>query len=100
MRVVREYFGIDRTTVTYEHEITGVGGDAGEFFVLCESGRQNDKPAVRMSVHFTHEEMAQLLADYRQHYPLDGEVRPFRLFGPRTSWRQRVTRWVNCLLQH
>jgi hypothetical protein len=49
MRVVREYFGVDRTTVTYEHQITGVAGDRDEFFVLCEAGRQGGRPAVRSS---------------------------------------------------
>lgn len=90
MRVVREYFGIDRTTVTYEHEITGVGGSADEFFVLCEAGRGHGKPAVRTTVHFTHEEMAQLLADYRQHHPIEGQTQRLLLHGSRAAWRQRV----------
>lgn len=36
MRVVREYYCIDGA-VTYEHEITGVRGNADEFFVGCEA---------------------------------------------------------------
>ena len=98
MRVVREYFGIDRTSVTYEHDITGVGGNQDEFFVLCEAGGQHSKPAVRTTVHFTHEEMVQLLADYRQHHPIEGHIQPFLLSGPRSDWRQRLKRVVaRCL---
>ena len=87
MRVVREYFGVDRTTVAYEHEVSGVGGSADEIFVLCEAGRERGKPAVRTTVYFTHEEMAHLLADYREHNPLEGQVQPFLLNGPKGDWR-------------
>jgi hypothetical protein len=76
MRIVRDYFGADRTTVTYENEISGVGGNADEFFVEAEV-EKNGTPAVRTTVHFTHEEMAHLLADYRQNNPID--VTPKRL---------------------
>lgn len=98
MRAVREYFGVDQTTVTYEQKITGVGGNADEFFVLCEAGRRQGKPAVRTTVYFTHEEMAHLLADYRQHHPIEGQGSTFLLSGPQAAWRQRVKRVVDrCL---
>ena len=87
MRAVREYFGVDQTTVTYEQEITGVGGNADEFFVLSEAGRQQGKPAVRTTVYFTHEEMARLLADYRQHHPIEGTSHKLRLPAPADGWR-------------
>ena len=87
MRAVREYFGVDQTTVTYEQEITGVGGNADEFFVLCEAGRQQGKPAVRTTVYFSHDEMAQLLADYRQHHPIEGTSQKLRLPAPANRWR-------------
>jgi hypothetical protein len=94
MRAVREYFGVDRTTVSYEQEITGVGGNADEFFVLCEAGREQGKPAVRTTVYFTHEEMAHLLADYREHHPIDGQSWTLLLSGPHVAWRQRVRSMV------
>ena len=87
MRAVREYFGVDRTTVSYEHEITGVGGTTDEFFVLCEAGREQGKPAVRTTVYFTHDEMARLLADYRQHHPIDGRAHQVQLPAPPDRWR-------------
>jgi len=79
MRAVREYFGVDRTIVSYEHDITGVGGTANEFFVLCEALREQGKPAVRTTVYFTHDEMAHLLADYRAHNPIEGQSWTLRL---------------------
>ena len=98
MRAVREYFGVDQTTVTYQQEITGAGGNADEFFVLCEAGRHQGKPAVRTTVYFTHQEMAHLLADYRQHHPIEGQSWTFLLCGPHAAWRQRVKRVVDrCL---
>jgi hypothetical protein len=99
MRVMREYFGVDRTTVTYEHQITGVGGNTDEFFVLCEAGRQAGHAAVRTTVHFTHEEMAHLLADYRRNHPIQGTRQPFLLPGPHTAWRGRLKRAVARFLQ-
>jgi hypothetical protein len=90
MRAVREYLGVDRTTVSYEHEITGVGGTSDEFFVLCEAGREQGKPAVRTTVYFTHDEMARLLADYREHHPIDGQSSTLLLSGPQAPWRQRL----------
>ena len=86
MRAVREYFDADQTTVTYEHEITGVGGNADEFFTLSEAGRQNGKPAVRTTVYFTHDEMANLLADYRQHHPIEGIANRVQLPAPANRW--------------
>ena len=86
MRAVREYFGVDQTTVTYEQEITGVGGNADEYFVLCEAGRQQGRPAVRTTVYFTHDEMAHLLADYRLHQPIEGTSRQLRLPAPADRW--------------
>jgi hypothetical protein len=82
MRIVRDYFGVDRTTVTYEHEISGVGGTADDFFVVAEAMNSSGAPAVRTIVHFTHEEMAHLLADYRQNHPIEGTARQFRLPAP------------------
>jgi hypothetical protein len=96
---MREYFGADRTTVTYEHEITGVGGNAEEFFVLCEVGREKGKPAVRTTVYFTHEEMAHLLADYRQHHPIKGQSWTLALSGPQAPWHQRIKRVVEICLR-
>ena len=98
MRAVREYFGVDRTTVSYEHEITGVGGTTNEFFVLCEAGREQGKAAVRTTVYFTHDEMAHLLADYREHHPIEGQSWTLLLSGPRAPWRQRFKRaFERCL---
>jgi hypothetical protein len=98
MRAVREYFGVDRTTVSYEQEITGVGGNADEFFVLCEAGREQGKSAVRTTVYFTHGEMSHLLADYREHHPIDGQSWTLLLSGPQLALRQRVKRMVErCL---
>lgn len=62
MRAVREYFGVDQTTVTYEQEITGVGGNADEFFILCEAGGQQGRPAVRTTIYFMHDEVAHLFS--------------------------------------
>jgi hypothetical protein len=94
MRVVREYFGVDRTTVTYEHQVSGVGGNADEFFILCRAGGQHGKPAVRMTVHFTHDEMAQLLSDYREHHSIEGQAQLSLLHGPQARWYQRITRVI------
>ena len=99
MRVMREYFGVDRTTVTYEHQITGVGGNTDECFVLCETGRLAGHAAVRTTVHFTHEEMAQLLADYRRNHPIQGTSQAFLLPGPHTAWLGRLKRAVCRFLQ-
>ena len=94
MRAVREYFGADQTTVTYEHEISGVGGNADEFFILCEAGGQQGKPAVRTTVYFTHNEMANLLADYRRHYPIEGKTHQLQLPARANRWRIRQMRYL------
>jgi hypothetical protein len=93
MRIVRDYFGVDRTTVTYENDVSGVGGNMHEFFVLAEGGTRKGSPAVRTTVHFTHEEMAQILADYRQHHAIEGEViRCTRLLALATGQRRGRSR--------
>lgn len=87
MRAVREYVGVDQTTVTYEQEITGVGGNAEEFSILCDAGGQQGKPAVRTTVYFTHDEMAHFLAGYRQHHPIEGTSHKLQLPAPADRWR-------------
>jgi hypothetical protein len=47
MHIVRDYFGLDRTTVVYDIEITGVGGTAEEFFVVAEVGTVSESAAAR-----------------------------------------------------
>jgi hypothetical protein len=42
MCIVRDYFGIGRTTVTYHNEILAVGGNADEFFTVTEVGKSNN----------------------------------------------------------
>ena len=95
MRVVREYFGADRTTVTYENEISGVGGNADEFFIVAEVG--HGASAVRTTVHLTHEEMAHLLADYRQNNPIEGTSHRLRLTAP--ARRRRSARVWQVILK-
>lgn len=51
MRIVREYFGIDRTTVVYDNDISGVGGNADEFFVVAEVERIDGTTAARTTHH-------------------------------------------------
>lgn len=97
MRIVRDYFGADRTTVAYENEISGVGGNADEFFVMAEV-EKNGMPAVRTTVHFTHEEMAHLLADYRQNQPIEGTPPHLLLSGPRQGRVRRAWRKVSAML--
>jgi hypothetical protein len=98
MRIVRDYFGADRTTVTYENEIAGVGGNADEFFVMAEV-EKNGMPAVRTTVHFTHEEMAHLLADYRQNQPIEGTAQRILLSGPGQSRLRCAWHKVAAVLQ-
>jgi hypothetical protein len=95
MRIVRDYFGVDRTTVTYENEISGVGGNADGFFVVAEGERSDGTPVVRTTVHFTHEEMAHLLADYRQNQPIEG--RPYKLALPAPACSGRLPRAWNLI---
>jgi hypothetical protein len=50
---LREYFGLERTTVTYDHEITRVGGEADEFFFGAKpEGRTGGNPGVRACPKF------------------------------------------------
>jgi len=93
MRIARDYFGVDRTTVTYENEISGVGGTADGFFVVAEAMNSNGAPAVRTTVHFTHGEMAHLLADYRQNHPIEGTARQLRLQAPAHRHRLACRAW-------
>lgn len=76
MRIVRDYFGLDRTTVTYDSEITGVGGNAEDFFVVAEVTKGDGSPATRTVITFSHEEVARMLADYRCNHPIDARASP------------------------
>jgi hypothetical protein len=101
MRIVRDHFGLDRTTVIHEHEITGVGGNADEFIVVAEVGKVGATPSARTTVRFSHEEMARILADYRRHYPIDNAATPPLLSGPRVGGvfrriRDRLPRVLRC----
>lgn len=75
MRIVREYFGLDRTTVAYDNDISGVGGNADEFFVVAEAEKIGGTIAARTTITFSHDEVAQILADYRRHYPIDNTTK-------------------------
>lgn len=98
MRIVREYFGLDRTTVVYENEISGVGGNAGEFFVVAEIGSARGASSARTTVTFSHDEMSRILADYRRHYPVDGATTLALISGPRIGgFLARVRRWLAAL---
>lgn len=90
MRIVRDHFGPDRTTIIHEHEITGVGGNADEFFVVAEVGKVGGTPSVRTTVSFSGDEMARILADYRRHYPIDSATGPRLITGPRTGIFGRI----------
>lgn len=98
MRIVREYFGLERTTVVYDNRISGAGGDADEFYLVAEVGRSDDTPAARTTVKFSHDEMARMLAEYRSHYPLDSSTIPALIGGPRFSVllriRRRLSSWL------
>lgn len=60
---------------------------------------KNAMPAVRTTVHFTHEEMAHLLADYRQNQPIEGPPQHLLLGGPRQSRLRRASRKVAAILR-
>lgn len=47
MRIVREYFGLERTTVACGNEISGAGGNADEFYLVAEVGRSDGTPTAR-----------------------------------------------------
>jgi hypothetical protein len=83
MRIVREYLGIDRTTVVYDNDISGVGGNADEFFVVAEAKKINGTIAARTTITFSHDEVARILADYRHHYPIDNTTKFPLISGPR-----------------
>ncbi len=82
MRIVREYFGLERTTVVYDNEISGAGGNADEFYLVAEVGRSDGTPAACTTVKFSHDEMARMLAEYRSHYPIDNFTSPELIGGP------------------
>jgi len=82
MRIVREYFGLDRTTVVHDNEISGVGGNADEFFVVAEVGKVDGTSAARTTITFSHDEVARILADYRRHYPIDNATKSPLISGP------------------
>lgn len=82
MRIVREYFGVDRTTVVYDSEITGVGGTGDEFFIVADATKVDGTPIARTTVALSHDEMARILSDYRCHHPIDVPPSPLRLGGP------------------
>lgn len=94
MRIMREYFGADRTTVTYEDDITGIGGNVREFFIVATVGKGSAAPVVRTTVHFSHEEMAELFAEYRRHHTIEGSTRRVLLSGPAPKLTRRVWRAV------
>lgn len=83
MRIVREYLGIDRTTVVYDNDISGVGGNADEFFVVAEAEKTDGTIAARTTITLSHDEVARILADYRCHYPIDSPTTKYPLIsGP------------------
>ena len=83
MRIVRDYFGLDRTTVTYDCEITGVGGDADSFYIVADLIQSSGRSGARTVVPLSHDEMARMLADYRQNCPIDEEALSALLAGPK-----------------
>jgi hypothetical protein len=82
MRIVREYLGIDRTTVVYDNDISGVGGNADEFFVVAEAEKTDGTIAARTTITLSHDEVARILADYRCHYPIDNTTKYPLVSGP------------------
>jgi len=99
MRIVREYCGLDRTTVVYDNEITGVGGNADEFFIAAEVGTSRNASSARTTVTFSHDEMSRILADYRRHYPIDSVTPHALIAGPRTGFLARVWRSPSALFR-
>jgi hypothetical protein len=88
MRIVRDYFGLDRTTVVYDiDQITGVGGDPSGFVIVAEVKAAGRASTACMRVKFSHDEMSRILAEYRHHYPIDCAGQPpsvALIEGPRT----------------
>lgn len=74
MRIVRDYFGLDRTTVTYDCEITGVGGDADSFYIVADLIQSSGRSGARTVVTLSHDEMARMLADYRRNCPIINQL--------------------------
>lgn len=93
MRIVRDYFGLDRTTVTYDCDISGVGGDADSFYIVADVVNSDGRTAARTVVTLSHEEMVRMLADYRHNCPLDAEAPPTLLSGPRRRRRGLGETW-------
>jgi hypothetical protein len=83
MRIVRDYFGLDRTTVTYDCEITGVGGDADSFHIVADLIQSSGRSGARTVVTLSHDEMARMLADYRQNCPINDQLPRIQLPRPR-----------------
>jgi hypothetical protein len=50
MRIARECFGIDRTTVVYDSDISGLGGNADEFFVMAGAEKVDGTIAARTTI--------------------------------------------------
>jgi hypothetical protein len=99
MRIVRDYFGLDRTTVTYDSEITGVGGNADAFYVVAEVTKGDGSLATRTVVTFSHWEVARLLADYRSNHPLNRQAAPLQIPGPQSGIFTRICRYVASLFR-
>lgn len=100
MRIVREYFGIDRTTVVYDNDISGVGGNADEFFVVAEVERIDGTLAARTTITFSHDEVARILADYRRYYPIDSTTKHPLISGPpREGTLGRIRHKLSALLR-
>jgi hypothetical protein len=93
MHIVRDYFGLDRTTVTYDSEITGVGGDASAFYVVAEVTKSDGSLATRTVVTFSHDEVARMLADYRHNQPIEHRATPPLITGPSLGLFLRIRRY-------
>jgi hypothetical protein len=100
MRIVRDYFGLDRTTVTYDCEITGVGGDADSFYIVADVIQSSGRSGARTVVTLSHDEMARMLADYRQNCPVS-EPLAAQISGPSLHSRGLCARFrrIVCFLQ-
>ena len=93
MHIVRDYFGLDRTTVTYDSEITGVGGDASAFYVVAEVTKSDGSLATRTVVTFSHDEVARMLADYRHNQPIEHRATPPLITGSSLGLFLRIRRY-------
>jgi hypothetical protein len=97
MRIVRDYFGLDRTTVTYDCEITGVGGDADSFYIVADLIQSSGRSGARTVVTLSHDEVARMLADYRQNCPIDEEAVTALLAGPKRNARGLLATYRSCV---